>query len=77
MVEKGVLMLSLIKKRHYWPKGVPEEEIIWNMRNKEVVDVDLVQGSRRGKSYHIMDINEPVYVMLLMTTYGALESLEG
>ena len=28
MVDKGVLGLALIKKRHYWPKGFPEEEIL-------------------------------------------------
>ena len=29
-----------------------------------------------GKSYHIMDIKDPDYAMLMMTTYGALENLE-
>ena len=39
--------------------------------------MDVVQGSIRGKSYYIMAIKEPDYVMLMMTTYGALEHLEG
>ena len=39
--------------------------------------MDAVQGSIRGDSYHIMDIKEPDYVVLLMTTYGMLEYLEG
>ena len=77
MVEKGVLGSALIKKRCYWPKGVPTEEIIWNIQNKEVGDVDTVQGSIRGKRYRIMAIKEPDYVMLMMTTYGTLEHLEG
>ena len=34
MVEKGVLGSVLINKRRYWPKGVPEEEILWQMQNK-------------------------------------------
>ena len=34
MVEKGVLGSALIKKRHYWPKRVPAEEIIRNMQGK-------------------------------------------
>ena len=37
--------------------------------------MDVVQGSIRGKSYHIMDIEDPDYVMLVMTTYGTLEHL--
>ena len=28
MVDKGVLGLALTKKRHYWPKGFPAEEIL-------------------------------------------------
>ena len=34
MVEKGVLVSALIKKRHYWPKGVPSEDIILHIQNK-------------------------------------------
>ena len=47
------------------------------MKNKEVGDVDAVQGSIRGKSYHIMAIKEPKYVTLMMKKYGMLEHLEG
>ena len=32
MVEQGVFGSDLITKRRYWPKGVPEEEIIWHMQ---------------------------------------------
>ena len=31
MVEKGVSGSALIKKRRYWTKGVPEEEILRHM----------------------------------------------
>ena len=77
MVEKGVLWSASIKKQYYWHKGVPAEEILRHMQNKEVGDLDAVQGPIRGKSYHIMAIKEPDYVMLMMTTYGKLEHLEG
>ena len=39
--------------------------------------MEAVQGSIRGKRYRIMAIKEPDYVMLMMTTYGTLEHLEG
>ena len=39
--------------------------------------MDAVQGSIIGKSCHIMAIKDPDYVMLTMTTYGALEHLVG
>ena len=56
---------------------MPEEEILCHMQNKEVGDVDAVQGSIICKIYHIMDIKDTDYVMLMMKTYGALEHLEG
>ena len=36
MVEKGFWGSALIKKRCYWTMGVPEEEILRHMQNKEV-----------------------------------------
>ena len=77
MVERGVFGLALIKKWSYCPKGVPSEKIIWHIQNKEAGDVDAVKGSIIGKSYHIMAIKETDYVMLMMTTYGTLDHLEG
>ena len=69
IVEKGVLGSDLIKKRCYWPKGVPAEDILRHMQNKYARDVDAFQVSIRRKSYHIVAIKEPDYVMLMMTTY--------
>ena len=63
MVNKGVFESVLIKRRHYWPKGVPREGILWHNKNKEVGEVDKVQVSIRGKIYNIMAIKEPDYVM--------------
>ena len=77
MVKKVVFGSVLIEKRRYWPKGVPAEEILQHMQNKEVGDVETVQGLIRGKIYNIMAIKEPNYVMLIITTYGTLEDLEG
>ena len=76
MVEKGVLGSALIRKRRYWPKGVPAEDIIWHMKNKEVGGVDAVQVSIIGKRYHIMAIKDPDYAMLMMIKYGMLDHLE-
>ena len=54
---------------------MPEEEILRHTKNKEVGCVDTVQGSKIGKSYHIMAIKDPEYVMLMMTPYETLENL--
>ena len=34
MVEKGVLGSALIKKRHYWPNGVPAEDFLCHIQKK-------------------------------------------
>ena len=59
MVEKGVFGSAIIKQRRCWPKGVPAEEILRHKKNKEVGDVETVQGSIIGKRYNIMDIKDP------------------
>ena len=67
MVEKGFFGSALIKKSRYWHKGVPSEDFR-HIQNNEVGDVGVVQGPIIRKSYHIMDIKYPNYVMLMMTT---------
>ena len=59
MVKKGVFGAALIEKRCYWPKEVPSEDILRHMKNTEIGDVEAVQGSIRGTSYHNMAIKEP------------------
>ena len=39
--------------------------------------MEEVQVSIRWKRYHIMSINDHYYVILIMTTYGTLDNLEG
>ena len=56
---------------------MPSEEILRHMQNNKFGDVGVVKGSIIGKSYHIMAIKDPDYVILTMTTYGTLEYLEG
>ena len=67
---------TLIKKRHYWPKHVPGDKIIQHFDDKEVGDVDAIKGSYDRVPFHIHVLKEPDYVMMLMSTYGTLHSLE-
>ena len=52
-----------------------EEDIIKHMHKKEVGYVDAFHYIIHGKSYRIMALKEPDYVMLMMTTYMMLENL--
>ena len=42
---KGVYTVALIKKRRYWPKGVPCDLIGTKFEDKEVGDVGMIEAS--------------------------------
>ena len=46
------------------------------MQQKEVGSMDALTNIIRCKSYHIMNIKETDYAMLVMTTYRTLNNLE-
>ena len=54
----------------YWPKYVPGDEIIAHFDNKDVEDIDAINGTMDGVPSHIHAIKEPDYIMMLMSTYG-------
>ena len=33
--EKGLYCTSVVKKKRYWPKGIPGEEIVAHLKEKE------------------------------------------
>ena len=74
IVENSVSGLTLINKWRYWPKGLPAEDIILHMQLKEVGDMDAVNYVIHWKSYQITYIRDPDYIIIMMTTYGTLES---
>jgi hypothetical protein len=72
---KGLFASALIKKRKFWPKFVPGEDIIRHFDDRHVGTVDALRGVMNGKPFHIYAMKEPDYVMQLMSTYGTLERL--
>ena len=61
---------ALIKKRRYWPKYVPGDDIIAPFDNKNVGDIDAIKGTMDGVPFHIHAMKELDYIMMLMSTYG-------
>ena len=59
---------ALIKKRRFWPTGVPGVAMAKHMMGKEVRSVDAIQGSSEGKVYNLWAMKEPDYVMEMMAT---------
>ena len=58
---------ALIKKRRYWPKGVPGALIDEHFENIEVGDVDMViAATEEGNPFKIYFFKEPDYIMKIM-----------
>ena len=68
--KRGLFAVALIKKCRYWPKYVPGNEIIAHFDNKDVGDVDTIEGTMDVVPFHIHAMKEPDYIMMLMSTYG-------
>ena len=81
LLEVGVYAAALIKKRKYWPKGVPGDAIDEYFSGKDVTHVDMLEAiteeGPEGKAFKIFYFKELEYVMKIMATWMTLEELDG
>ncbi len=68
----GLFACALIKKRCFWPTGVPGIAMDNHMAGSEVGSVDAIQGSMEGVLYNLCAMKEPDYVVKMMATGGSL-----
>jgi len=47
----GVYLSALIKKRHYWPKDVPGDDIAEHFNDKVAGDMDVLPGMMQGHHF--------------------------
>ena len=69
--QNGVYASAIIKKRWYWPKDVPADDIHKFFENKDVGDCHRLPGEKEGIKFDIFAHKEPNYITMLMSTYGA------
>lgn len=72
LAKKGVFASALIKKRRFWPKYVDGVAIQEKFRLKEPGYTDRLPGIWQGIPFDIFAMKEPDYVLMMMSTYGAL-----
>ena len=76
LLEFGVYVDELIKKRKYWPKGIPGDAIDKYFSDKDVTHVDMLKAiteeGPEGKALKIFCFKEPDYVMKIMATWMTL-----
>ena len=75
-LKKGVFAHTLIKKRRYWLKHIPGEDIIAHFTDKPIGAADAIKGKLDGMPFYIFGMKETDYVMQIMSTYGMLAMKE-
>lgn len=68
----GVFAAAQIKKRRYWPWGVPGEEIKRKMEDSPIGSMTCIRGSHDDVPYSIFNLKEPDYISSQMATYGCM-----
>ena len=66
MERKGVYGASFIKKKNYWPKGVPGAAIDAHFEDKDENHCEILETSIDGFPFQIMCMKEPNYMMKIM-----------
>ena len=68
----GVYAAAVVKKRHYWPTDVPDDEINGKMKERTIGENGVMTRKLDGKTYNLFMMKEPKYVMKMISTYGVL-----
>ena len=73
MEKKGVFGQALIKKRRYWPKFIPGDEIDQAFQDKEIGATGVCEVKLdSGEPLKVFCFKEPDYVMKIMSSFGTL-----
>ena len=67
---RGVYASAVIKKRRYWPKHIKGDEIERHMKDKNIGDIDVINGNINDIAYKVFCLKDAGYVMKLKSTYG-------
>jgi hypothetical protein len=72
--KNGLFGCALIKKRRYWPAGVPGDAMqqFFDADGVNVGDNHAIVGTMDGVAYNLWGMKEPDYVMRMMVTGGLL-----
>ena len=76
MHDHGVYGQSLIKKRRYWPKSVPGDQIDAHFASKSLGEVETLKQTIDGKSFYVHCTKDDRYVTKLMSTHGLMTTVE-
>ena len=64
----GVYAAAVIKKRRYWPKYVPGEEINEIMKECKIGENKVMPDKLNNEKFNYFMMKEPAFVMKIMST---------
>lgn len=70
LAKHGVFASALIKKRRFWPKFIPGDEIKAHFELLQVGTAGSIRGQKDGVDFDVYCLKEPDYTMMIMSTYG-------
>ena len=74
--DHGVYGQALAKKRRWWPKHVPGDQIEKYFEGKELGDVMTLKQDLGGKQFLVHCTNDDKYVTKLMSTHGLIRRVD-
>jgi hypothetical protein len=76
--KNGLFGCALIKKRRYWPAGVPGDAMqqLFDADGVNVGDNHAIAGTMDGVAYNLWRMKEPDYVMRMMASGGLFAAYE-
>ncbi len=76
--KNGLFGYALIKKRRYWPAGVPGDMMqqFFDADGVNVGDNHAISGTKDGVVYNLWGVKEPDYVMRMMSLGGPLAAYD-
>jgi hypothetical protein len=73
LYKKGVFAAAMIKKRRYWPKDIPGDDIVRAMQDYPIGSSARIPGTTFDNvNFDIFALKDKDYVLMFMSTYGAL-----
>ena len=72
----GVYGQFLIKKRRYWPKGVPGDYIDGYMSNKPLGATESFVQDLQGTRFYVHCTKDRDYVTKIVSTHGLLDEIQ-
>jgi hypothetical protein len=70
LAKRGVFASALIKKRRFWPKYIPGDELKAHFESTQVGTAGSIHGQKDGVDFDVYCLKEPDYTMMIMSTYG-------